>query len=49
MLVIDNDVQLTESDERNYHEMIAHVPINYFSKELNILVIGGGDGEARKY
>ena len=27
MLVIDNDVQLTEADESNYHEMIAHVPL----------------------
>lgn len=44
MLVIDNDVQLTESDERNYHEMIAHVPINYFNKDINVLIIGGGDG-----
>ena len=44
MLVIDNDVQLTESDEANYHEMIAHVPINYFNKDINVLIIGGGDG-----
>jgi len=44
MLVIDNDVQLTESDEENYHEMIAHVPINYFNKDINVLIIGGGDG-----
>jgi spermidine synthase len=44
MLVIDNDVQLTESDERNYHEMIAHVPINYFNRYINVLIIGGGDG-----
>ena len=44
MMVIDNDVQLTESDERNYHEMIAHVPINYFNREINVLIIGGGDG-----
>ena len=44
MLVIDNDVQLTESDEVNYHEMIAHVPVNYFNKDINVLIIGGGDG-----
>ena len=44
MMVIDNDVQLTESDERNYHEMIAHVPINYFNRDINVLIIGGGDG-----
>lgn len=44
MLVIDNDVQLTESDEVNYHEMISHVPINYFNTNINVLIIGGGDG-----
>lgn len=45
ILVIDNDIQLTENDESNYHEMLVHVPINYFSKKnLKVLVIGGGDG-----
>jgi len=45
MLVIDNDVQLTEIDEKNYHEMIAHVPLNYFNNNpINVLIIGGGDG-----
>jgi spermidine synthase len=44
MLVIDNDVQLTASDEKNYHEMIGHVPLNYFNKDINVLIIGGGDG-----
>ena len=44
MLVIDNDVQLTEADEANYHEMIAHVPLAYFNKNIKVLIIGGGDG-----
>lgn len=44
MLVIDNDVQLTELDEKNYHEMIVHVPINYFTDKINVLIVGGGDG-----
>jgi len=45
MLVIDNDVQLTEHDEKNYHEMIAHVGINYFNNNnIKVLIIGGGDG-----
>ncbi len=44
MMVIDNDVQLTESDEANYHEMIAHVPVNYFNRDINVLIVGGGDG-----
>ena len=29
ILVIDDDLQLTENDERTYHEMIVHVPMNY--------------------
>lgn len=46
-LVIDNDVQLTDSDEKHYHEMIVHVPINYFgNKKINVLIVGGGDGGA---
>ena len=45
MLVIDNDVQLTEQDEKNYHEMIAHVGLNYFNEtNIKVLIIGGGDG-----
>jgi spermidine synthase len=44
VLVIDNDFQFGETDEHKYHEMIAHTPINYFNKNINILIIGGGDG-----
>ena len=44
MLVIDNDVQLTEADESNYHEMIAHVPLAYFNYNIRVLIVGGGDG-----
>lgn len=48
ILVIDGDVQLTQLDQMNYHEMISHVPINYFNKNLNVLIIGGGDGGTAK-
>ena len=44
ILVIDNDIQLTEVDEVNYHEMIAHVPLNYFTEKIRVLIVGGGDG-----
>jgi spermidine synthase len=44
ILVIDNDIQLTEHDEDNYHEMLAHVPLNYIPNAKNVLIIGGGDG-----
>lgn len=44
ILVIDDDLQITQNDEKNYHEMITHVPLNYIPKAKNILIIGGGDG-----
>ena len=37
---------MTEFDEANYHEMIAHVPLNSHGCAENVLVIGGGDGGA---
>lgn len=48
ILIIDGDVQLTQLDQMNYHEMISHVPINYFNTNLNVLIIGGGDGGTAK-
>jgi len=44
LLVIDGDVMLTERDEKHYHEMIVHVPLNYLPKASTVLIIGGGDG-----
>ena len=44
ILVIDNDLQITANDEKNYHEMIAHVPLNYIPDAKKVLIIGGGDG-----
>lgn len=44
LLVIDDDIQLTEHDERNYHEMLVHVPLNYLCNAKKVLIIGGGDG-----
>ena len=44
ILVIDDDLQITENDEKNYHEMITHVPLNYIKNAKSVLIIGGGDG-----
>lgn len=44
MLVIDDFVMLTETDEFVYHEMISHIPICYHRGPESVLVIGGGDG-----
>ncbi len=44
MLVLDGIIQLTESDEFAYHEMMAHVPLFSHPDPQRVLVIGGGDG-----
>ena len=44
MLVIDDVVMLTDTDEFVYHEMISHVPVCYHHQPESVLVIGGGDG-----
>ena len=46
LLRLDGVIQLTEFDEANYHEMIAHVPLSSHDCPENVLVIGGGDGGA---
>ena len=46
MLVLDGVIQLTESDESGYQEMITHVPLISHPNPKNVLVIGGGDGGA---
>jgi len=44
ILLIDNVIMLTESDEFCYHEMISHVPLCVHPNVEKVLVIGGGDG-----
>ena len=44
LLQLDGVIQLTEFDEANYHEMLAHVPLMCHEKPDRVLVIGGGDG-----
>jgi len=44
MLVLDGIIQLSQSDEFIYHEIIAHVPILSHPKPERFLVVGGGDG-----
>lgn len=53
MLALDGIIQLSQSDEFIYHEVIAHVPLMTHPNPENFLVVGGGDGgvmrEARKH
>ena len=44
VLALDGVVQLTESDEFIYHEMLAHVALHAHPRPENVLIIGGGDG-----
>jgi spermidine synthase len=46
ILLLDDQVAFTERDENVYHEMIAHVPMQYHQEANRILIIGGGDGGA---
>ena len=46
MLVLDGKIQLTEKDEKMYHEMLVHVPMLMHPSPEKILIIGGGDGGA---
>ena len=36
ILLIDDDLMLTERDEGSYHEMLAHVPLNYLPSATNV-------------
>jgi spermidine synthase len=44
VLLNDGCFMLCERDERIYHEMMAHVPLNVHPNPKKVLVIGGGDG-----
>ena len=43
-LVLDNITQVTEKNERFYHEPMTHIPMLLHTTPKKILVIGGGDG-----
>lgn len=42
-LILNNEMQLCNNDERTYHEMIVHFPAYYIEKLHNVLIVGGGD------
>lgn len=44
ILVLDGIIQLSQSDEFIYHEMMSHVPLLSLNDPQRMLVIGGGDG-----
>jgi len=51
VLLLDDNLQLTETDASHYNEMMAHVPVMEYLAScgddtipLRVLVIGGGDG-----
>jgi len=44
LLMLDGIIQLTDSDEFVYHEMLANLPFYAHEDPKRALVIGGGDG-----
>jgi spermidine synthase len=44
VLVLDGAIQITESDEFVYQEMLAHVPLLEHGAARSVLIIGAGDG-----
>lgn len=44
ILALDGIIQLSQSDEFIYHEIIAHVPLLSHPYPKRFLIIGGGDG-----
>lgn len=42
-LILNDEMQLCNNDERTYHEMIVHFPAYYLKSLQNVLIIGGGD------
>jgi len=44
ILLLDDNIQLTENDAPAYNEMMAHVPMMAHRNPKRVLVIGGGDG-----
>jgi spermidine synthase len=44
VMVLDGVIQITESDEFVYQEMLTHVPLLAHGAAENVLIIGAGDG-----
>ena len=42
-LLLNNEPQLCNNDEKEYHEIIVHFPAYYLKNIENVLIIGGGD------
>jgi spermidine synthase len=43
-LLLDGHIQLTEFDEKAYHECLVQIPLLNIARPRRALVIGGGDG-----
>ncbi len=42
-LLLNDEPQLCNNDEKEYHEIIVHFPSYYLKNVENVLIIGGGD------
>ncbi|QYK56526.1 MAG: hypothetical protein KF733_03380 [Fimbriimonadaceae bacterium] len=43
-LLLDGHIQLTEFDEKAYHELLVQIPLMALAAPRRALVVGGGDG-----
>ncbi len=44
ILLLDGHIQLSELDEKAYHESLVHIPLAAVPEPRRALVVGGGDG-----
>ena len=42
-MLLDNEIQLCEGEEKVYHEMITHFPAYYVKNLRHVIIVGGGD------
>ena len=42
-LILNNEIQFCNNDEKLYHEFIAHFPVAYLKNVEHVLIVGGGD------
>ncbi len=48
VLLIDDVIQISEKDEKWYHEPLIHVPLGFHPNPKKVLILGGGDGCAAR-
>jgi spermidine synthase len=42
-LLLNDEVQFCSKEQRSYHELLVHFPVQYLNKLKHVLIVGGGD------